>query len=110
MEIILSKTGIRALNVLAIMAVIPWPKYALLPLFMFDAPGSGSTIPTVMLAISIWVYPFTTIGGAIEAFRGCKENNYNHAVKATKVSVGSVLFVAFWYFILVAYCDGKFTC
>lgn len=57
-----------------------WPWLALSSLFLFDAPGSNESPSVLLLATSIWLYPFLAILGSLLSWGADKRGQVRSAL------------------------------
>jgi len=110
MSDILKKTLVVGANIPPLLSLVSWPFMLLMSIFLFDAPGSTRSIPTLGLATTIWAYPLPVITGAILTYKAFRANDYGRCVQGTALSYSGALLVGIMYGVIVWVCGGQFVC
>lgn len=91
-------------------SLLAWPIAVLLSIFIFDAPGSGSNILTVLIAISVLCYPIPIYFGLEGFWKNRKHNTKVALYKYTAMGLSSPAIFITLLIALELFCDGKFNC
>ena len=98
------------INLLLAATLLAWPLGLFMVLFMFDAPGSASSVVTDALAWSIVAYPVPVVIGNIAYWVRRKEKTVEQLRFYTAVTLSGPVLVLVAYLALHFLCDGTFDC
>ncbi len=104
------KTVALATNVLFALSLLPWALAGFVSFFLFDAPGSTESAPTVALAWSIWLYPLLVLSGCVLSFVFYRAKSYRWALGMCGLPAVGMLAMCVAALVLVAFCDGQLSC
>ena len=98
------------INLLLAATLLAWPLGLFIVLFMFDAPGSASSVVTDALAWSIVAYPVPVVAGNMAYWARRKVETVERLRLYTAVTVSGPVLVLVAYLALHFICDGTFDC
>lgn len=101
----------RGINIIFGLVLLVWPMFFFMSFHMFDTPGSESSLLTVNLAASIWLYPFiymVSLVGSITANRTNTESSVCYYFARLPL-IGLLWFLGS-FVLLVVVCGGEFSC
>lgn len=104
------KRLLSLINLLLAATLLAWPLGLFVVLFMFDAPGSASSIVTGALAWSIVAYPVPVVIGNIAYWAKRKNETVEQLRLYTAVTLSGPVLVLIAYLALHFLCGGKFDC
>ncbi len=104
------KTVALVVNVLFALSLLPWAVAGFVSFFLFDAPGSTQSIPTVALAWSIWLYPLLVISGCLLSFWFYRAKSYRWALGMCGIPGVGMVVISVAAMALVVFCDGQLSC
>lgn len=104
------RRSLSIINLLLATTLLAWPLGLFMVLFMFDAPGSASSVVTDALAWSIIAYPVPVVAGNIAYWIRRKDETVEQLRIYTAVTLSGPVLVAVAYLALHFICDGKFAC
>ena len=104
----------RILIVVWALCIVPAAFAALMPVMMFDAPGSQQSPFTWLVFVSVATAPVillvAVVGGFATAFRRASGNRYQLTWLFAALPFLSIVMIFLSVWLLDTYCGGKFVC
>lgn len=101
--------GFLFLNIISLVAVLPWPVLVMTSIFMFDAPGSNNLV-TMNLAITVLYYPLPAILGNVLYWKIRKTASREALWLVTAITVSGYVTIILFLVLLQVRCGGTFSC
>lgn len=98
------------LGVLGVLGIVPGLFLGFMSIFLFDAPGSESSGPTLALALGLVLSPVVSLGVAVSGFLAARGRAKQRLLVVLGLFGGWALYMAAAYLALDTACGGNFAC
>jgi len=85
-----------------------WPLSVFVSLFAFDSPGAERSIPTLLVVLSVWLYPLPVLMGLVRLWKAFRSGEYSALRRGVLFSYGPAAVVVALYVLLSWLSGGKF--